>query len=114
MEFELLLTLAARAVKLLGEVTQTHTEALLEVSLDNLESYATATEFLIGIGAVNLLGVEDSHSPRHLVARKVVVADDEVDAVLLGIVDHLHGFDATVEGNDELDTCLACIVDALL
>ena len=114
LELQLFLPLLTVLVELLGEVAEAHAHALLEVGLDNLEADAAAREFLVGIGAVDLLGVEDGYGFWHLVAGQVVVADDEVDAELLGIVDHLHGLDATVEGDDQLDIRLAGVVDTLL
>ena len=43
----------------------------------------------------------------------MVVADDEVDALLLGVFDFLDGLDAAVQHDDELDATLGGIVNAL-
>ena len=113
-QLEFFLPLAAALVELLGHVAQAHTQALLQVGFDDLEAYAAAAEFFVGVGAVGLFGVEHGHRPRHLVAGQVVVADDEVDAVAGGVVHLFHGFDAAVEGYHQLHTGLARVVDALV
>ena len=101
-------------VELLRQVAQAHAQALLEVCFHDLEADAAAAELLVGVGAVALLGVEHRHGARHLVARQVVVADDEVDATLLGVVHLLHGLDAAVEGYHQLHPRLVGVVDALV
>ena len=70
---------------------------LLAIALDELEAHTATGEFFIGIGAVLALGVEDGHGGGQFVTLKMVVADDDVDAQLVG---HLHlvvGLDAAVE-----------------
>ena len=42
----------------------------------------------------------------------MVVADDEVDALAVGVFDAFHGLDAAVEGDDEFEAVVGRIVDA--
>ena len=113
-QFQVFLPFLTIGVELLGQVAQAHAEPLLEVGFDDFEAYAAAAKFLVGVRAVDLLGVEHGHSLRHHVTWEVMVADDKVDAEFSGIVDLLHGFDATVEGDDKFHPRLACIVNALI
>lgn len=43
----------------------------------------------------------------------MVVADDEIDATLVGVFDALDGLDAAIECDDQLETVFGSIVDAL-
>ena len=46
-------------------------------------------------------------------AFEVVVGDDDVNAVLVGEVDHVVRLDAAVEGNQQVDVVVAAVLDAL-
>ena len=81
--------------------------------LHELESHAASAEVLEGVGRVAPLGVEYGHCGRQFFVRLVVVADDEVDAPLLGVCYLVDGLDAAVEHDDEFHTCLCCVVYAL-
>ena len=80
--------------------------------LHQLEAHAATAQMLVGIGVVGTLCVEDGYGGGQLVARHVV-ADDEVDAFLLGVGYLVGSLDAAVEHDDEADARLAGIVDAL-
>ena len=82
-------------------------------SLNQLEANAAAAEVLVGVGVVEALGIEHSHSRRQLRARHVMIADDEVDALLLGIGNLVGSLDATVEHDDKPHARLAGIIDTL-
>jgi hypothetical protein len=69
---------------------------------------------LKGIGGVFTLRIENSHSRRHHLVRHVVVADDEIYALLFGIRYLLDGLDATVKYDNEFYPCFCCIVYSLL
>ena len=60
------------------------------------------------------LGVEDGGGGGQGLIRQMVVADDDIDALVLGIADFLHGFDAAVEGDDQGVAVLPGPVDALV
>ena len=75
---------------------------------------ATRGEFLVGVGAVFALGVEDGECVGQRVAFEVVVGDDDVDAVLVGKVHHVVGLDAAVEGDEQVDAVLLAELDAFL
>ena len=83
------------------------------VGLHQLEAHAAAREVLVGIGAVVALGVEAGGGLRQCVARRVVVADDEVDAEAARVFDLLDGLDAAVERYHEGAAGAVGVVDAL-
>ena len=87
---------------------------MLHVCLDDFEANTTAAELLVGIGTIGLLGIEDGDGIGNNITRKMMVANDEINAILFGIGHLCHSFDTAVEGNDELHTRLARIVDALI
>ena len=79
---------------------------------NQFETHTTTRELVVGISAVGTFGIENSHSIGDDIAGTMVVADDEINAALVGIVDTLVGLDATVQGNDQLETIFGCIVNA--
>ena len=70
--------------------------------LHELEAHAAARQVLVGVRVVLALGVQDGHGGRQHLVGHVVVADDEVDALLAGIGNLVHGLDAAVQHDDEL------------
>ena len=81
--------------------------------LHEFEPHTAATKFLVRILAILTLGVKDSDSVRDLVISGVVIADDEVDAFLLGVLYPISRLDATIEGNDKRATLVCSEIDAL-
>ena len=82
--------------------------------MHKLEAYAASTQVFEGIGVVLTLGVEDGHGIGQLLVGHMMVADDEVDALLFGIGYLVDGFDATVEDDNELHALLLGIVYTFL
>ena len=85
----------------------------LGVGLHQFESHAAARQFVERVGAVDPLGVEDGYGLRDLLGREVVVADDEIHALLLRIDNLLGGLDTAVEGDDQPDALAGRQVDTL-
>ena len=65
------------------------------------------------IAIVCALRVEDGNSRRHHIVGHMMVADDEVDTLFLGISYFVDSFDAAVEDYNKLHTLLFGIVDTL-
>ena len=82
--------------------------------LHELEAHAAAAEVLEGIGGVSTLWIERGHGTGQLIVGHMVVADDEIYSHLLGACYFLDGFDAAVEYDDELYTCLSGMVQSFL
>ena len=82
--------------------------------LHELESHAAAAEILERVGAVLALGVEYGHCLWQFVVGHVVVADDEVNAQLLGVADFLDGLNAAVEHDNQFHAVLCRQVESLL
>ena len=80
-------------------------------SLHEFETHAAAREMRVGVVIVAALGIENGHSRGQDLVGNVVVADDEIDATLLGIGDFFDGLDATVQDDDEAHTGFGGIVD---
>ena len=57
----------------------------------------------VGILRVGTFGIEHSHGGRQFVVGHVMVANDEIDAPLIGVGHLVDGFDTTVERNDQRD-----------
>ena len=79
--------------------------------LHELVAHAASAEVGAGVGGAFQLGVEDGGCRRQLLVGHVVVADDEVDAQLLGVGYLLVGLDAAVEDDDKLHALLGGQVD---
>ena len=69
--------------------------------LHKLESYTASRQVFVGIGGILALGVEDGCSLRQLIVRHVMVADNEVYALSLGICYFFNSLDATIEHDDK-------------
>ena len=65
------------------------------------------------IAIVCALRVEDGNSRRHHLVGHMMVADDEVDTLFLGVRNLVDSFDAAVEDYNKLHTLLFGIVDTL-
>ena len=83
---------------------------LLMAKACEFKSYAAARQVLVGIGVVKAFGVEDGGGRGQLIVRHVVVADDEVDTLFLGIRHLFHGLDAAVQHDDQLHARLRSII----
>lgn len=83
-------------------------------SLHELEAHAASAEMLEGVGVILTLGVEDGHCRRHHLVGHVVVADNEVYALFLGISYLLDGLDTAIEDDDKFHTSLLGIVYSFL
>ena len=68
----------------------------------------------VGILRVGTFGIEHSHGGRQFVVGHVMVANDEIDAPLIGVGHLVDGFDTTVERNDQRDAVFDGIVDAFV
>ena len=79
--------------------------------LHEFETHTAAREVRVGVVIVAALGVENGHSRGQDLVGNVVVANDEIDATLLGIGDFFDGLDATVQDDDEAHTGFGGIVD---
>ena len=60
------------------------------------------------------LGVEDGGGRRQGLVGEMVVADDDIDALVAGVAHFLHGLDAAVQGDDQGVAVLVSPVDALV
>ena len=86
---------------------------LLMKCLHELEAHAAARQVLVRISVVKPLGVQYGHGRRQHLVGHVVVADDEVDALLAGIGDFLYRLDAAIQHDDQLHARLGGIVHSL-
>ena len=68
----------------------------------------------VGVGGICTLGIQDGHGRRQLNIGHVVIADDEVDAVLLGIGNLGVRLDAAVEHDNQSHASLTSVVNALI
>ena len=82
--------------------------------LHELKAYATCREMRVGIFVVNAFGIEYGNSFRQLIIGLVVVADDEVNAFLLGIAYHIDCLDAAIERNDQFNAYAIGVINTLL
>ena len=82
--------------------------------LHEFESHAATRQMRVGIVIVAALGVENGHGRRQHFVGHVVVADDEIDAALLGVGNFVDRFDAAVQDDDESHPGFGGIVDAAL
>ena len=60
------------------------------------------------------LGVEDGSGRRQGLVGEMVVADDDIDALVAGVAHFLHGLNAAVQGDDQGVAVLVSPVDALV
>ena len=65
-------------------------------SLHELESHTAARQMIVRISRVEPFGVQDSHGRWQHIVGHMMVADDEVDALFLGIRNLLYSLDAAV------------------
>ena len=87
---------------------------LLRIGLHELEAHAAAGQVVEGILAVLTLGVQHRHGLRKRFLRKMVVADNHLQALAAGVFDLVDGLDAAVERDDELEAAVRGPVDALV
>ena len=78
--------------------------------LHELEAHTTSRKMLVRVGGIRSLGIEDGYRRGQHLVRYMVVADDEVDAFLLGIGYLIDCLDTAIQHDDELDTSLVCII----
>ena len=81
--------------------------------MHELEPYSASAEVFEGVCVVGAFGVEDGNGRWKCFVWRVVVADDEIDVLLLGVGYFFVCLNAAVEYDDELYAPLAGIVDAL-
>ena len=81
-------------------------------TLHEFKAHAAAAEMLKGIAVVGAFGIEDGHCRWHCLVGHMVVANDEIDAQLLGVGNFVDGLDAAVQNDDELHARLPCILNA--
>ena len=74
--------------------------------------YTTSAKFFIRVAAVGPLGVENGEGFGELVSGAVVIANDDVDALLFGILHLFQGFDPAIQGNDQGKTIVLCKVNS--
>ena len=55
----------------------------------------------IRIGVVFPFGIQNGYSRGQYIIGDVMVADDEINAFLLGVCDFFDGFDTAVQGDDK-------------
>ena len=87
---------------------------VLHIALGQFEAHSATTEVVEGIVAVFPFGIQYGHGLGQLVFRKVVVTDDDVDALGTGILYFLDGLDAAVQGDDEVDAVVGGPVQGLV
>ena len=87
---------------------------VLGEGLHELEADTTTTEMLEGVGVILALGIEDGHCRRHHLVGHMMIADNKVDALFLGIGYLLDGLDTAIEDNDQFNTSLLSIVYSFL
>ena len=74
----------------------------MRIGLHQLESHATPAQLFERIAAVLAFHVQHRHGLWYLVARRVVVAYDEVYMALGGICHFVHRLDAAVQCDDQI------------
>ena len=67
---------------------------------------------LEGVGVIRLLTIQDCNRLGYLVARHMMVADDEVDSSLARVLDLINRFDAAVQSDDQCAAFLLRVVDS--
>ena len=83
------------------------------IGLHEFETHAATRQLVERIVAVGALGIENGYGRRNLLGRKMVVADDEIHALLLRINNLFHGFDTAIEGYGQRHALAGGVVDAL-
>jgi hypothetical protein len=81
--------------------------------LHELETYAASGQMLIRIGVVFPFGIQNGYGRRQYIIGDMMIADDEINAFLLGICDFFDGFDTTVQYNNQAYAILCGIVYSL-
>ena len=82
--------------------------------LHQLEAHTAAREMLVGVSGIHALGIEDGHRRRQLVIRNMMVTDDEVNAPFLGIGNLCISLDAAVKDDNQPNTGVMGVIDALI
>ena len=97
-------------VEVAGECPAAH---LLPKRLTELERHADTGDIFVGIGAVSAVRVEDGERLRQLLARQVMVGDDDIDLFLRRR--HLcHGGNAAVHRDDQRSSLRDDLVERFL
>ena len=87
---------------------------LLRISLHELEAYSAAAKVVERIAVVLALGIQHGHRRRQFLFGKMMVADDDIDAVSCRDLDFLNGLDAAVEGNQQAEAIVSRPLYALV
>ena len=82
-------------------------------SLHELEAHATTRQIKIRICIVHPFGIQNRHSRRQHFVRHMVVADDKVDALVLGILNFIYRLDATIQHDHQFHTLALRIIHSL-
>ena len=86
---------------------------LLYVSLQKLECYAAARKFVERISTVGTLGIKHCECLWKFFAYGVVVANNHIDALAVGVVDFLVALDAAIYGDEQGSAVFGCVIDSL-
>ena len=81
-------------------------------SLHELEAHATTRQIKIRIRVVHPFGIQNRHCRRQHLVRHMVVADDEVNALVLGILNFIDCLDATIQHNHQFHTLARRIINS--
>ena len=81
--------------------------------LHELKAYAASGQMFIRIGVVFPFGIQNGYSRGQYIIGDMMVADDEINAFLLGVCDFFDGFDTAVQYNNQTYTTLCGIVYSL-
>ena len=73
------------------------------VPLQHLEPHSAAGKFLERIPAIDPLGIEHGHRVGNGISGQMMIADDKVDSLGLGISHLFRRLDPAIERDDQLD-----------
>ena len=83
---------------------------VLTVPLQHLEPHSAAGKFLERIPAIDPLGIEHGHRVGNGISGQMMIADDKVDSLGLGISHLFRRLDPAIERDDQLDPLALRIV----
>ena len=84
---------------------------VLREALHQLETDTAPTEVFARVSTIGTQWIQHRHRCRQHGARPVVIANDEVDTALVGVVHLVVGFDAAIECDDQTHLLRCCMID---
>ena len=83
------------------------------ICLCEFKAHTAAREVLVWIRAIAALHIEYCHRIRKRITRRMVVANDHIYTLTIGICHFLHGLDTTVKGDNQVTSLFSSVVNSL-